>query len=183
MAARNAFAFPIGYYDLHPDVSLNFQFNRFWNWVGEARMLEEMRSVAPRIKSYVDWTRELLGLAEGALSRGRPIPAAYFTRMAEFFMWADDPRRGPARERFLEIVLREHQIHESARHSVPTKALGFLRTASRRIRREASSSFLVDSTATSRSGFPSSLLCRPKVSMSWLLTDPDKAPRWKQACR
>jgi len=119
MVVQNAFAFPIGYHDLHPDVSLNFQLNRFWNWVGEAKMLEEMRSVAPRIKSYADWTRELLGLADSALSQGRAIPAAYFTRMAEFFMWADDPRRRPARERFLEIVLREHRIHESARHSIP----------------------------------------------------------------
>jgi hypothetical protein len=25
-------AFPVGYYDLHPDVTLNFQLNRFWNW-------------------------------------------------------------------------------------------------------------------------------------------------------
>ena len=119
MVAQNRFAFPIGYYDLHPDVALNFQLNRFWNWVGEAKMLEEMRSVAPRIKSYADWTRELLGLADSALSQGRPLPAAYFTRMAEFFMWADDPRRGPARQRFLEIVLGEHQIHKSAQHSIP----------------------------------------------------------------
>jgi len=41
--------FPIGYHALHGDVSLNFQMNRFYNWVGDPRMLDEMRAVAPRI--------------------------------------------------------------------------------------------------------------------------------------
>jgi hypothetical protein len=27
--------FPVGYYQLHPNVALNFQLNRFWEWVGE----------------------------------------------------------------------------------------------------------------------------------------------------
>ena len=27
--------FPVGYYALHPNVSLNFQMNRYWDWVGE----------------------------------------------------------------------------------------------------------------------------------------------------
>ena len=31
--------FPVGYYPLHPNVSLNFQMNRFWNWVGDKQML------------------------------------------------------------------------------------------------------------------------------------------------
>ena len=32
MSTRSPIAFPVGYQDLHPDVSLNFQLNRFWNW-------------------------------------------------------------------------------------------------------------------------------------------------------
>ncbi len=35
--------FPIGYHDLHPDVSMNFQMNRLYGSVGEPDMLEEMR--------------------------------------------------------------------------------------------------------------------------------------------
>ena len=49
--------FPVGYYPLHPNVSLNFQMNRFYGWVGEEKMLDEMRAAAPRISSYDDWTR------------------------------------------------------------------------------------------------------------------------------
>ena len=46
--------FPIGYHSLHPDVSMNFQMNRLYGCVGESDMLEEMRTVAPRISNYVD---------------------------------------------------------------------------------------------------------------------------------
>lgn len=37
------FQFPVGYHRLHSDVSLNFQMNRFDNWVGDTQMLDEMR--------------------------------------------------------------------------------------------------------------------------------------------
>lgn len=83
--------FPVGYHALHPDVALNFQLNRFWNWVGEDRMLAQLRDAASRIVTYQDWTRELLALGEQALAEARPLPAAYLFRMAEFF-----PPRTPA---------------------------------------------------------------------------------------
>ncbi len=37
--------FPIGYHRLHPNSSLNFQMNPFYNWVGDTQMLDEMRYV------------------------------------------------------------------------------------------------------------------------------------------
>ena len=43
---------PVGFHQLHPDVSLNFQMNRWFSWVGEAGTLEELREVAPRIVTY-----------------------------------------------------------------------------------------------------------------------------------
>jgi hypothetical protein len=71
--------FPVGYPHLHPNVALNFQLNRFWNWVGEDRMLAQLQDVAPRIGSYDDWTRELLALASRRWTRraragGVPLP-------------------------------------------------------------------------------------------------------------
>ena len=62
--------FPIGYYSLHPDVSMNFQMNRWYGCVGEPEMLEEMRTVAPRIATYADWKREFVALAESASKNG-----------------------------------------------------------------------------------------------------------------
>ena len=52
--------FPVGYYELHPNVSLNFQMNRFYGWANEQQMLDEMRAAGKRIQTYDDWTREML---------------------------------------------------------------------------------------------------------------------------
>jgi hypothetical protein len=106
--------FPVGYHALHPDIALNFQLNRFWNWVGEDRMLAQLRDAATRIVTYQDWTRELLALGEQALAEARPLPAAYLFRMAEFFMAAEDPRKRPLRQRFLELVRQEHEFGDEA---------------------------------------------------------------------
>ena len=65
-----ATTFPVGYHDLHPDASMNFQMNRWFGWVGEPDMLEEMRIAAPRIATYADWKREFVALAERALQQG-----------------------------------------------------------------------------------------------------------------
>jgi hypothetical protein len=97
--------FPVGYHNLHPDVTLNFQLNRFWNWVGESQMLEELRRVAPSLRDYAEWTRELLALGERALGEDRMLPGAYLIRAGEFFMSADDPRRRGARGTFLAAAV------------------------------------------------------------------------------
>ena len=52
--------FPVCYHSLHPNVSLNFQMNRWYNWVGEPDMLEEMRTAVRRIATYADWKRDSL---------------------------------------------------------------------------------------------------------------------------
>ncbi|MBX9794854.1 MAG: hypothetical protein K2Y02_11200 [Burkholderiaceae bacterium] len=71
---------PSGYHTIHPDVSLNFQMNRWFGWVGDAGMLAEMRTVAPRITTYADWQREFAALGpasprERAEPKGRVLPS------------------------------------------------------------------------------------------------------------
>ena len=56
--------FPVGYYSFHPNVSLNFQMNRFWNWVGDKQMLEELKAIGTRISNYDDWAREMFKLSD-----------------------------------------------------------------------------------------------------------------------
>jgi len=70
--------FPVGYYSFHPNVSLNFQMNRFWNWVGDQQMLDELKAVGTRIKNYDDWAREMSALSDSSLAAGRRLPAAYY---------------------------------------------------------------------------------------------------------
>jgi pimeloyl-ACP methyl ester carboxylesterase len=92
-----SFDFPIGVYDLHPDVSLDFQLNRLVG-LGGGR-LEDVREVAPRIRDLDDWKREFLALAEKAITEERTENAAAYLRAAEFFMAAGDADRAEAYER------------------------------------------------------------------------------------
>ena len=71
----------VGYHAVHPDVSLNFQINRWFSWVGEPGMLDEMRTVAPRIATYADWQREFAALAQHALTEEHWLRAAYYLRI------------------------------------------------------------------------------------------------------
>ncbi|MGD0699042.1 MAG: hypothetical protein ABSA02_04070 [Trebonia sp.] len=105
--------FPVGYYPLHPNVSLNFQLNRFYGWANDGQMLDELRQVAPRISSYDDWTREMLELSDKALA------AAYYSRGAQFFLNPSDPRYKPAFQRFLDKVLAGNGVTADEHHMVP----------------------------------------------------------------
>lgn len=111
--------FPTGYHRLHPDVSMNFQMNRWFGGVGEPDMLEEMRMAAPRIATYADWKREFVALAERASQQGHILRAGFYWRSAEFFMRADDPERKSAREKFLGAVRSVYGLELGERHAVP----------------------------------------------------------------
>jgi len=113
--------FPVGYYPLHPNVSLNFQMNRFWGWVGDKQMLEELRAAGTRIASYDDWAREMFDLSDKALAAGRRLPAAYYAKMAIFFLDPSDPRVKPAFQRFLDNVLAVNGVTPEDHHLVPYK--------------------------------------------------------------
>ena len=111
--------FPVGFHQLHQDISMNFQMNRWFSWVGEQAMLDEMRNVAPRIASYTDWKREFLALAENAVRQGHVLRAGFYYRAAEFFMRADDGDRKDTRDNFLGAVRSVYGLEQIERHAVP----------------------------------------------------------------
>jgi pimeloyl-ACP methyl ester carboxylesterase len=126
---KETFQFHVGYYDhLHPEPSINFQMNRWINYLG-AGALEDMQAIAPRLTDYPSYCKEFLALAEKALGEGRNLPAAYYFRSAEFFMREDDPNKALTRNKFLSILWEKHEISESDRHAIPYEdgnAKGFL---------------------------------------------------------
>ena len=111
--------FPVGYHTLHPNVSLNFQMNRFWNWVGDQPMLDELREAGKRITDYDDWARVMFELSDTSLAAGRTLPAAYYAKMAIFFLRDSDPRVKPAFERFRDNVLAGNGVTAADTHQVP----------------------------------------------------------------
>jgi len=105
---RHTLSFPIGYYQIHPDYSLNYQMNRFMT--GEQSMIAQMLDVAPRIHTYADYHREFLALAEQALSNGHKLEAAYYFRSAEFFMFPTDSAKQPTRK---QLMIECHNITDN----------------------------------------------------------------------
>jgi pimeloyl-ACP methyl ester carboxylesterase len=115
-------AFPVGYHDLHADVSINFQLNRFYGWVGDDTMLTEMReatSGVTGVEDYPAFTRTFLDLGDRALARHETLKGAYYLRLAEFFLFTGDPRKLPTRQRFVDLILDHFQIPPSACSRIP----------------------------------------------------------------
>ena len=114
-------SFPIGYYQIHPDYSLNYQMNRFMT--GERSMVAQMLDVAPKIHNYADYQREFLALAEQALKDGRKLEAAYYFRSAEFFMFPTDAAKQPTRKRFIQLMKECHGVTDNLQYAVPYESV------------------------------------------------------------
>jgi alpha-beta hydrolase superfamily lysophospholipase len=115
-------SFPVGYHDLHPDISINFQLNRFYGWAGDDSMLTEMREAAAGLSGvddYPTFTKTFLDLGDKALARHETLKGAYYLRLAEFFLPTGDPRKLPTRQRFVDLVLGHFQIPPSAYTRIP----------------------------------------------------------------
>jgi hypothetical protein len=94
---------PIGFHRFHPDVSINFQCNRWVQWIGPSA-IDEVTELASRANTYPELIDAFLALAEEARAADRTLAGAYYDRAAEFFMLATDPRRPAARARFLHAM-------------------------------------------------------------------------------
>jgi hypothetical protein len=112
-------SFPVGYHELHPDISVNFQMNRFYGWVGDESMLTEMRGAAAGVHDYPTFTEIFLDLGDKALARHETLKGAYYLRLAEFFLFTKDLRKLPTRQRFVDLVLSYFQIPSSAYSRIP----------------------------------------------------------------
>ena len=91
--------FPVGYRDLHPDPSFNYELNRWLTVLPEP----ELRTLAGRIDGREDWCDAMLESAASAHSSGRTIAAAFYYRAAEFYLPVNDRRKAAAYERFREL--------------------------------------------------------------------------------
>jgi len=112
-SARPTDSFPVGYHDLHPDISINFQLNRFYGWVGDDSMLTEMREAAAGlagVQDYSAFTKKFIELGDKALARHEELKGAYYLRLAEFFLHTKDPRKLPTRQRAIAHAATKHDL-------------------------------------------------------------------------
>ena len=111
--------FPVGFEQLHPDVSINFQLNRLHNFCNDPVMLQQLRDAAVRIRDFRTLIDELVPLAERAEEEGELLRAAMYYRGAEFVAPVSDPRKGMWRRRFRELAISFYGIPDDAHSWVP----------------------------------------------------------------
>jgi alpha-beta hydrolase superfamily lysophospholipase len=107
----------VGWYELHPDVSLNFQLNR-WAATGGPAWIDDVRPVLPSLVNYDAWRDVFVGLGERAASEGRLLHAALHFRCAEFFMTTSDPRKEPLRKRLIQMFREAAGVPASTRREI-----------------------------------------------------------------
>lgn len=117
--------FPVGLYFLHPDQSVNFQMNRFYNWSNDPVMLNEMKHAGSLIHSYDEFTSTFIGLGEEALKKDEKLRAALYFRGAEFFIPEGGPRKQELRSRFLSLSNAYYGVTEDQHALIPYEN-GFL---------------------------------------------------------
>jgi pimeloyl-ACP methyl ester carboxylesterase len=104
-----------GFFEFHPDRTINFQLNRFM-----APGQEELfAGIGRRISNFNDWKIEFLSRAEEVEKQGDIRAAAGFYRAAEFFISPNDPDRLRAYQKFIALFYRAEPQLEACRIVIP----------------------------------------------------------------
>ena len=111
------FKFPVGYERFHKRQLYNFQLNRPYSF-GYARF-EDMKEAGQKIKSFSNWEKEMLKLAERAISEERLMNAAFYYRAAEFYIKSNDPEKEILYDKFIDLFYKAFENAEIEKHNIP----------------------------------------------------------------
>ena len=81
----------MAYEYVNPIKQFNFQINRVLTYGDAACRRQEVTESLSSVRTFAQWNQAWLTLAEKAEREKRWLHAAYYYRMAEFFMKADNP--------------------------------------------------------------------------------------------
>jgi len=116
-APPSRFQFPVGYHKFHKKRLFNFQLNR-WYSLGYAGF-EDCREAGRAVKTFADWKREMLRLAEKAVEEDKLLRAAFYYRAAEFYLLAEVPEKELLYDEFSRLFYRATQNDKIERLNVP----------------------------------------------------------------
>ncbi|MBD3215497.1 MAG: alpha/beta fold hydrolase [Candidatus Lokiarchaeota archaeon] len=116
MTEKNKFKFPVGYQHFHEQENINFQLNRL---ILNGASSEEVKKIAPKIKDFNDWKRELVLLAEKAEEEDRKLNAAWYYRAAEFFVSSEDPDKEILYDKFIELFYDIYEEVVALKENIP----------------------------------------------------------------
>jgi len=114
--SKMKFNFTVGHFNLHEQENINFQLNRA---IRNGGRLEDIEKIAPKIKDFIDWKRELVSIAEQALSEGRILNAAMYYRAAEFFVLPNDPDKEILFDKFIELFYKVYENLANEKVEIP----------------------------------------------------------------
>ena len=121
MSSNDPNAQHVGVHQLHHDVSINYQLNRWVAWTG-GDALPDIRRIAGQLTDYASSRWLFLELADTALAEGDLRRTAFHVRAAEFFVRGDDPEKRQLRARFVQLLLRSRGMDDDGRDRVPFSA-------------------------------------------------------------
>ncbi|MBK8433603.1 MAG: alpha/beta hydrolase [Chloroflexi bacterium] len=107
---------PVGYFKFHKDAFLNYQLNR-WYSLGYTRK-EDIEKVGSNIKTFEDYVREFIHLAEEAKSQKRLKNAAFYYRAAEFLVEPGDKNKLLLYDKFSELFYEAFAEDSIERHTI-----------------------------------------------------------------
>ena len=108
---------PIGLQKFHRNGFINFQINR-WYSLGFTRP-GDLQKVAADIKTFDDYTRGFISLAEKAEAEGRIVNAAFYYRAAEFLTSPSAPDKFRLYDKFIDLFYRAFKDAKIERNNVP----------------------------------------------------------------
>jgi alpha-beta hydrolase superfamily lysophospholipase len=108
---------PVGFNNFHKNKFINYQLNR-WYSLGYAK-LEDIESIAKKIKSFDDYIKAFKQAAEAAKNEGRLKNAATYLRASEFLIPPDDDRKIPIYKEFIALFDKAFENENFERHQVP----------------------------------------------------------------
>jgi len=114
---KQEFKFPVEYERFHKKQLFNFQLNRPYSF-GYARY-EDMKEAGQKIKSFSDWKKEMLKLAEKAISEERLMNAAFYYRAAEFYIKSNNPEKKILYDKFIDLFYKVFENTEIEKYTVP----------------------------------------------------------------
>jgi pimeloyl-ACP methyl ester carboxylesterase len=114
---KQDFKFPVGYEKFHKKQLFNFQLNRPYSF-GYGRY-EDLKEVGSKIKSFNDWKKEMLRLADTATSEGRLMNAAFYYRAAEFYIKSTDPEKEILYDKFIDLFYKAFESDVIEKHKIP----------------------------------------------------------------
>jgi pimeloyl-ACP methyl ester carboxylesterase len=80
---------------------------------------EDLKEVGSRINSFKGWKREMLKLAENAVSEERYMNATFYYRAAEFYTKSNDPEKNLLYNKFIELFYNTFGNEGIERHQIP----------------------------------------------------------------